>query len=96
MVLGSGGTAPAAVVGLSELGVAEVVVAARNRDAAARLVDLGSRLGMTASFCDLNRSDELDAAAGDVDVLVSISALFTRALRLTCKHKILFRAVHMR
>ncbi|MFN8070897.1 MAG: shikimate dehydrogenase [Mycobacterium sp.] len=71
MVLGSGGTAPAAVVGLCELGVAEVVVAARNREAAARLVDLGSRLGMTASFCDLSRSDDLDAAAGDVDVLVS-------------------------
>jgi shikimate dehydrogenase len=71
IVLGSGGTAPAAVVALAGLGVTELVVAARNPQAAARLVELGSRLGMTASFCDLNRSGALHAAAAGADVLVS-------------------------
>jgi shikimate dehydrogenase len=71
IVLGSGGTAPAAVVALAGLGVTELIVAARNLQAAARLVELGSRLGMTASFCDLNRSGALHAAAAGADVLVS-------------------------
>ena len=42
LVCGSGGTAPAAVVGLAQLGVAGITVVARNPDKAARLVDLGS------------------------------------------------------
>ncbi|KHG67872.1 shikimate dehydrogenase, partial [Mycobacterium tuberculosis] len=44
LVLGSGGTAPAAVVGLAELGVTDITVVARNSDKAARLVDLGTRV----------------------------------------------------
>lgn len=71
IVLGSGGTAPAAVVALAGLGVTELVVAARNPQPAARLVELGTRLGMTSTFCDLNRSDDLRNAAVGADVLVS-------------------------
>ena len=71
IVLGSGGTAPAAVVALAGLGVTELVVAARNREAAARLVDLGSLLGLTTTFCDLTSAGDLQVAAAEADVLVS-------------------------
>ncbi|MDT5073848.1 MAG: shikimate dehydrogenase, partial [Mycobacterium sp.] len=39
-VLGSGGTAPAAVAGLAELGVQEISIVARNRDKASALLEL--------------------------------------------------------
>ena len=42
---GSGGTAPAAVVGLAELGVQRITVVARNPDKAAPLVDLATTVG---------------------------------------------------
>jgi shikimate dehydrogenase len=71
IVLGSGGTAPAAVVALAGLGVTDIVVAARNQQAAARLVDLGKRLGVAASFCDVACAGELDARVAHADVLVS-------------------------
>ena len=71
IVLGSGGTAPAAVVALAGLGVTEVVVAARNRQAAARFVDLGSRLGVSVSFRDITNTAELADYAAHADVLVS-------------------------
>ncbi len=44
-VLGSGGTAPAVVVGLAELGVQDISVVARNRDKAAPLLALGAQAG---------------------------------------------------
>jgi shikimate dehydrogenase len=71
IVLGSGGTAPAGVVALAGLGVTELVVAARNREAAARLVALGTRLGMTTRFADAADAGELADAAAHADVLVS-------------------------
>lgn len=70
IVLGSGGTAPAAVVALAGVGVTDIAVAARNADAAARLVELGTRLGVTTSFCDLTHGALGDLAAR-ADVLVS-------------------------
>ena len=70
VVLGSGGTAPAAVVALAGLGVAEITVAARSRDAAARLVDLGATLGVATSFHDLGEPD-LTVTVDRADVLVS-------------------------
>lgn len=45
-VLGSGGTAPAAVVALASLGISDISVVARNADKAASLVELG-----TSSAC---------------------------------------------
>jgi shikimate dehydrogenase len=53
VVSGSGGTAPAAIVALAELGAGDITVVARNADRAARLVELGERVGVTARFCEL-------------------------------------------
>jgi shikimate dehydrogenase len=64
-VLGSGGTAPAAVVGLAELGVQHVSIVARNSERAAPLVALGARLGMSTRWVELGRP------VADVDVVVS-------------------------
>ncbi|OBK65540.1 shikimate dehydrogenase [Mycobacterium colombiense] len=70
LVCGSGGTAPAAVAGLVQLGVAGVTVVARNPDKAGRLVDLGNELGVPARFCDLDGEGLADEVAG-AEVLVS-------------------------
>jgi shikimate dehydrogenase len=70
IVLGSGGTAPAAVVGLAELGVTEITVVARNRDKAARLLELGRTAGVTTRFCPLG-DPGLPAAVAGADVMVS-------------------------
>ena len=64
-VLGSGGTAPAAVVGLAELGVQDISVVARNLEKAARLVAIGARLGVEIRWI------ELGTTLVDVDVVVS-------------------------
>lgn len=52
-ILGSGGTAPAALAGLFALGVQDVSIVARNRERAAALVDLGARLGLNAHWVAL-------------------------------------------
>ena len=70
LVCGSGGTAPAAVAGLAELGVAGITVVARNPDKAARLVDLGTDLGVATRFCDLDGGG-LAAEVAAAEVLVS-------------------------
>lgn len=70
IVLGSGGTAPAAVVALTELGVSRLTVAARNRDAAARVVALAADVGVPARFCALDDAG-LREAAGSASVTVS-------------------------
>jgi shikimate dehydrogenase len=54
VVLGSGGTAPAVVVALADLGVGDITVVARNPDKAARLVELASKLDVEARFCGLD------------------------------------------
>jgi shikimate dehydrogenase len=64
-VLGSGGTAPAVVVGLAELGVQDISIVARNHDKAAPLLALGHKLGVEI------RWTELGTRMGDVDVVVS-------------------------
>jgi shikimate dehydrogenase len=64
-VLGAGGTAPAAIVGLAELGVQDISVVARNRDKAAPLVALGPRLGVDIRWI------ELGATMLDVDVAIN-------------------------
>lgn len=52
-ILGSGGTAPAAVVALAELGVQDIWVVARNRDKAAPLLALGSGLDVDIRWIEL-------------------------------------------
>jgi shikimate dehydrogenase len=68
-VLGSGGTAPAAVVGLAELGITDITVVARNPDRAQPLVALGHRLGIES------RWSALGTPMADVDVDVVVSTL---------------------
>lgn len=70
IVLGSGGTAPAAVVGLAELGVREITVVARSRARADRLLDLGAALPITVAFLDL-ADPALPAVVSQTDVMVS-------------------------
>jgi shikimate dehydrogenase len=70
LVCGSGGTAPAAMVGLAQLGVAAITVVARDPEKAARLVDLGSRLGVPTQFCGLD-SDGLTDRVAAAELLVS-------------------------
>lgn len=62
--------APAAVVGLAELGVTDITVVARNSDKAARLVDLGTRVGVATRFCAFDSGGLADAVAA-AEVLVS-------------------------
>jgi shikimate dehydrogenase len=64
-VLGSGGTAPAAVVGLVELGITDLSIVARNPEKARPLVALGRRLGIEA------RWTALGTPIVGVDVVVS-------------------------
>jgi shikimate dehydrogenase len=70
VVSGSGGTAPAAIVALAELGVGDITVVARNPDKAASLVELAARVGVAARFCDLDGRAIADAVSG-AGVLVS-------------------------
>src|SRR6202161_513553 len=70
VVSGSGGTAPAAIVGLAELGVTDITIAARNPDKAAGLIELAGRVGVAARFCDLD-GDVLSDAVAAAGVLVS-------------------------
>jgi shikimate dehydrogenase len=64
-VLGSGGTAPAVVVGLAELGVQDISVVSRNRDKAEPLVALAARVGVEARWI------ELGTPLADVGVVVN-------------------------
>ncbi|HET9877496.1 MAG TPA: shikimate dehydrogenase, partial [Mycobacterium sp.] len=70
IVLGSGGTAPAAVVALAELGVSHITVAARNPDNAARVVALATDVVVPARYCGLDGAALGDAAAS-ASVMVS-------------------------
>lgn len=70
VVLGSGGTAPAAVVALAGMGVTAITIVARNQAKAHRLVELGSRLGVATDFCEV-ADPALRVVAEQADVLVS-------------------------
>jgi shikimate-5-dehydrogenase len=70
IVVGSGGTAPAVVVGLAELGVQRIAVVARNREKAAPLVDLATKSGVEGRWCDIDGA-ELGRAVADADVVVN-------------------------
>lgn len=69
MVVGSGGTAPAVLVGLAELGARHITVAARNRQKAEVLVELAARCGVSAGWCGLGA--DLADVARQVDVVVN-------------------------
>ena len=70
VVVGAGGTAPAAVVALAGLGMSELTVVARNPVKASRLVDLGAYLGVSTIVREFGAPD-LAATAAAADVLIS-------------------------
>jgi shikimate dehydrogenase len=70
VVLGAGGTAPAAIAALAGLGVGRITVAARDPQKAARLIELGARVGVDARFCALDGA-ALAATAAAAGVLIS-------------------------
>lgn len=63
VVLGSGGTAPAALVGLRALGAADVSIVARSRERAQPLVELGERLGARVRWIELGTPLDQDVDA---------------------------------
>ncbi len=74
IVVGSGGTAPAVVIGLVELGVQRVTVAARDQQKVAAVVDLARRLGVDVDWCDINGSAVSGVVASATVVVNTIPA----------------------
>ncbi len=72
IVLGSGATAPAAVVALAGLGVTDITVAARNKHRAARLLELGATLGARTHFADLADTNLADTNLIDTSLVGQI------------------------
>jgi shikimate dehydrogenase len=70
LVIGSGGTAPAVVVGLAELGVQRITVVARNRDKAAPVIELATAAGVDSRWCDIG-STELGPLVADASAAVN-------------------------
>jgi shikimate dehydrogenase len=70
IVVGSGGTAPAVVVGLAAIGVQRITVAARNHNKAAPLVALAQRSGVEGRWCDIDGGELADAVV-EVGVVVN-------------------------
>ncbi|MGV0742542.1 shikimate dehydrogenase [Mycolicibacterium sp. XJ870] len=70
LVVGSGGTAPAAVVGLTELGVQRITVVARDPGKASRLVELAESCGAHSKWCDIG-SPQLAEAVAEATVAVN-------------------------
>lgn len=84
LVIGSGGTAPAAVVALAALGVQLITIVARDEGKASRLVELAGRCGAQGSWCDIGSRALADAAA-TADAAVSTipaeaAAVYARTL----------------
>lgn len=74
IVVGSGGTAPAVVVGLAELGVQRITVVARNRDKAAPVLDLALRVGVDSQWHDIDGRDLATVVAGAAVVVNTVPA----------------------
>ncbi|MGB3481322.1 MAG: shikimate dehydrogenase [Mycobacterium sp.] len=70
VLLGSGGTAPAALVGLAQLGAGHVTVAARDPEKASRLLELATAVGIDASYSPLD-GDALARQVSRAAVVVS-------------------------
>lgn len=74
IVLGSGGTAPAAVAGLAAIGVDDVTVVARSADKAERMLALAEKLGLAARHCGLDDADLGDRVAAATVVVSTLPA----------------------
>ncbi|MBI3227523.1 MAG: shikimate dehydrogenase [Mycolicibacterium cosmeticum] len=78
-VLGSGGTAPAAVVALAALGVREIAVVARNPEKAAPLVALAEPLGVDIRWVALGTPVQADAVVNTLPAAVAAEYVHTVA-----------------
>lgn len=74
IVVGSGGTAPAVVVGLVELGVQRITVVARDREKVSAVVDLAGKVGVDARWCDINGADVAQVVASADAVVNTVPA----------------------
>lgn len=74
LVIGSGGTAPAAVVALTHLGVQRITIVARDGAKAARLVELAGRCGAQSAWCDIGGPQLPDAVASAAVAISTIPA----------------------
>ena len=74
IVVGSGGTAPAVVVGLVELGVQRITVVARNREKVTAVVDLATKVGVDARWCDIDGPEVAQVVAAADAVVNTIPA----------------------
>ena len=95
IVLGSGGTAPSAVVGLAELGVAHITVVARNPGKAARLQELGATVGVTTRYCNLDSAELADEVAGAGVMISTIpSDVAARYATIVARTPVLLDAIY--
>lgn len=74
LLLGAGGTAPAALVGLVSLGVEHVTVAARNPDRADRLLGIAADMGVGAEWCPIERAALAREVVGAAVVVSTVPA----------------------
>ncbi|WP_442931081.1 shikimate dehydrogenase [Mycolicibacterium sp. 120320] len=74
IVVGSGGTAPAAVLALAELGAKQITVVARNADKAAPLVELATGRGVESNWCAIDGAELADVVAGCAVAVSTIPA----------------------
>jgi shikimate dehydrogenase len=70
VVVGSGGTAPAVVVGLVELGAQRITVVARSREKVTAVVELADKMGVDARWCDIN-GDDVASVVSSADAVVN-------------------------
>lgn len=70
-VFGSGGTAPAAVVGLATLGAREIAVVARNPEKAAPLISLAEPLGVAVRWVPLGSEVDVEAVVNTLPAPVA-------------------------
>ncbi|TDL05855.1 shikimate dehydrogenase [Mycolicibacterium obuense] len=74
IVIGSGGTAPAAVAGLAARGTRTVTVVARSAEKAAGALEVARRSAVDAEFCDLQGTGVADVVAAAQVVVNTIPA----------------------
>lgn len=74
IVVGSGGTAPAAVLGLAELGAQRITVVARNAEKAAPLVELAAGRGVQSGWCAIDGAELATVVAGSAVAVSTIPA----------------------
>jgi shikimate dehydrogenase len=86
MVIGSGGTARAAVVGLARLGVSSVIVVARDERKAGPLVELGSEVGLDARWLDFESPDLSETVTACEAVVSTLPAAAAATYTATFQH----------